>query len=101
MSSPSISRRKPCPWMPPPLENVTSKSNCTRLSVLCSLSMSVLLSPSVTRRYLPPEFNIVDLRMDLDRHSDFAAKLAPIDDMNPTCRHEKPFRSYECEIERI
>src|SRR5918997_621639 len=42
MSSPSMSRRKACPCMPPPLENSTSKSNLTRLSVPCPMLMLLL-----------------------------------------------------------
>src|SRR6185312_1553008 len=34
MSSPSMSRRKSWPWMPPPLENSISKSNLTLLSIV-------------------------------------------------------------------
>src|SRR5688572_15012654 len=39
MSSPSISRRKSWPWIPPPLVKSISKSNFTRLSIKCSLSL--------------------------------------------------------------
>src|ERR1700754_822664 len=41
MSSPSMSRRKPWPWIPPPLENATSKSKLTRLSVTCLGSLEI------------------------------------------------------------
>jgi hypothetical protein len=39
--------------------------------------------------------------MDLNGFADLATTFAPIDDMNPTCRHEMPIRSYAREIERV